>query len=37
LKAGLLAVTSAERQASEGSEKVDLFKKAAITAVTFRH
>jgi hypothetical protein len=33
----VLAVTSAERQANEGSEKVDLFKKAAITAVTFKH
>ena len=27
------AVTSAERQANEGNEKVDLFKKAGITAV----
>jgi hypothetical protein len=32
----VLAVTAAERQANEGSEKVDLFKKAALTAVTFK-
>ena len=29
----VLAVTAAERQTNEGSEKVDLFKKAALTAV----
>jgi hypothetical protein len=33
----VLGVTAASRQANEGSEKVDLFKKAAITAVTFKH
>jgi hypothetical protein len=32
----VLAVTAAERQANEGNEKVDLFKKAALTAVTFK-
>ena len=32
----VLAVTEAERQATEGTEKVDLFKKAALTAVTFK-
>jgi hypothetical protein len=32
----VLAVTEAERQATEGNEKVDLFKKAALTAVTFK-
>ena len=32
----VLAVTTAERQANEGNEKVDLFKKAALTAVTFK-
>jgi hypothetical protein len=32
----VLAVTAAERQANEGTEKVDLFKKAALTAVTFK-
>jgi hypothetical protein len=33
----LLAVTSAGRQVNEGSEKGDLFNKAAITAVSFKH
>jgi len=33
----VLAVTSAERQANEGNEKVDLFKKAALTAVNFKN
>jgi hypothetical protein len=32
----VLAVTTAERQATEGTEKVDLFKRAALTAVTFK-
>jgi hypothetical protein len=32
----VLAVTEAERQAAEGNEKVDHFKKAALTAVTFK-
>ena len=32
----VLAITAAERQANEGGEKVDLFKKAAMTAVTFK-
>ena len=32
----VLAVTEAERQATEGNEKVDHFKKAALTAVTFK-
>jgi len=32
----VLAVTAAERQANEGNEKVDLFKKASLTAVTFK-
>jgi hypothetical protein len=32
----VLAVTAAERQANEGNEKGDLFKKAALTAVAFK-
>ena len=32
----VLAVTEAERQATDGNEKVDHFKKAALTAVTFK-
>jgi len=32
----VLAVTAAERQANEGNEKVDLFKKAALTAPAFK-
>ena len=33
----VLAVTTAERQANEESEKVGVFKKAALTAVAFKH
>ena len=32
----VLAVTAAERKVNEGTEKVDLFKKAALTAVSFK-
>jgi len=33
---GTLAVTAAERQANEGNAKVDLLKKAALTAVSLK-